>query len=376
MSDEAEGGAGQESEDRTQLAKTLCAAVRDSDVERLRTLLSEQVNPNLADDRGATPLAWAALGGNPDVVDALLQAHADPNTECTDPGNAIKPPERVAPMVLAAIHGLAEAFIRLARAANAKTRRSAGKRIEKFQKAQDNKKRKRDPRILELHAAVDRDDAKRAATLIAEGVDVNVGDDVWGNRPLAKACANNNLEMVRVLLGAGAPPDGYLGTSLSPLSATTRLEIAKALLDAGADPNAPHYCGELTIFMASITHRLPELAKLLIDAGADLDAPPTNHGCPLSTALSLRSDDVARLLIEAGANIEQAPKGGCTPLMYAAAGGNEALVRVLLDLGANPNAFDPKSQKLVGQKITPLLLAEEKGHTHIAALLRERGASA
>ena len=375
MTNENEGDGQRDPGESRGLSPDLCAAVREGNTTLVRTLLAGCAEPNREDENGVTPLAWAAFAGDLEVVGMLLDSGADPGAETADPSRQMKPQERVVPMVVASIVGKKDAFARLARASKPKTRKQAGKRIEKFQRAQDKKKWKLDLMIRELHAAVDRDDLEHVSLLIEQGVDVNVGDDSWGSRPLDKACLRKNLAMVLRLLKAGANPDGYLGADSTPLGGAMTPEIARALLDAGADPNAPHYCGDTSILAGSITHKLPEVARLLIDAGADLDRPATTHGCPLSSALSLRSFEVTRLLIESGADVNNAPKNAWTPLMYAASGGNEEMVRLLLDRGADPNASDPQSKELAGRMLTALSLAREEGHAQIVALLRERGAN-
>ncbi|MGH9731018.1 MAG: ankyrin repeat domain-containing protein, partial [Candidatus Acidiferrales bacterium] len=59
---------------------------------------------------------------------------------------------------------------------------------------------------------------------------------------------------------------------------------------------------------------------------------------------------------------------GHSPLHEAAAGGKLEIARLLLDHGADPNARTDDGQ-------TPLSMAESKGQTEPATLLRQRGAT-
>ena len=47
----------------------------------------------------------------------------------------------------------------------------------------------------------------------------------------------NNTEIVRVLLDAGAHPNGRNGHGRTPLHLAKHSDTVQALLDAGADPN-------------------------------------------------------------------------------------------------------------------------------------------
>jgi ankyrin repeat protein len=373
MTNEADVVRQEEPDPGAKLAAQFCEVIQKADLEKVSAQLADQADPNHADEAGVTPLAWAAYAGRLEIVEALLQKGAVPDAESIDPTQSVKPDERIVPMTVAAFRGHKAAFDRLWQVTNPKVRQRAIKRLAMFQKTCDNKKRKRDPRILELHAAIDRNDVTQVSRLIAQGVDVNVGDTAWGHRPLVKASSNQNLETVRLLLSAGAHPDGYLGVDLTPISCALTVEIVEALLHAGADPNASH-CADVSVFNASIAHNLAGVAKLLVDAGAELNAPPSIHECALSSALSKKSFDVARILIEAGADVNNAPKKGWSPLMYAVSSGSDEMVRLLLDAGADPNFSDPTSLKLIGRKLTPLSLAEEEGRTTIIDLLGAKGA--
>ena len=57
----------------------LHAAVLRSDAPAVAALLAEGADPNVADERGMTPLVWAVYGGYEDIVELLCEGGADVN---------------------------------------------------------------------------------------------------------------------------------------------------------------------------------------------------------------------------------------------------------------------------------------------------------
>jgi ankyrin repeat protein len=76
---------------------------------------------------------------------------------------------------------------------------------------------------------------------------------------------------------------------------------------------------------------------------------------------------IAFLVDECGANVNCRDQEGFTPLAAAARAGRRDVVESLLSKGAETNPDAPEWAK-------PFTLAERRGHTEIANLLRQRGA--
>lgn len=131
------------------------------------------------------------------------------------------------------------------------------------------------------------------------------------------------------------------------------LAAMRVLLDAGADPNeASGMWGNATpLHMAAANSRL-EAARLLIARGADV-----NREAYINRSRQAR------------------------PLHYAACTGNVSMIKLLLDNGADPEpgggecAEPGWSMTESIEMLSPLALAEKKGHPMAAALLREAIAS-
>lgn len=110
----------------------------------------------------------------------------------------------------------------------------------------------------------------------------------------------------------------------------------------------------------------PESARLLIESGAAVDAVAANPMAvmPLHSAASARNLEAARLLLEHGAPgiVNARQHGGWVPLHAAAANGDRAMVELLLKYNADPKLANDQGK-------TPAIVAREKGHEEIAALL-------
>jgi hypothetical protein len=211
--------------------------------------------------------------------------------------------------------------------------------------------------------------ASFAKMLIDSGADVNQPSNAGssnlphGTTPLHLAAWSGDVELVKVLLDAGAHANARNADGLTPIQLGARSEdVAKLLLGAGADPagasasrrieNADRYVE---------ASRTAPFVKMLIDAGGNVNRPVdhTTVGVPAgTTALHLAAwggnNDLAKTLLEAGAQIDARDADGRTPLhlMLADAKGwdadwagslraeNERLVGALLRAGADPTIAD------------------------------------
>ncbi len=110
----------------------------------------------------------------------------------------------------------------------------------------------------------------------------------------------------------------------------------------------------------------PEAARLLIESGAAVDAVAANptQVMLLHSAASARNLEAARLLLEHGAPsmVNARQQGGWVPIHAAAQNGDRPMVELLLKHGADPKLANDEGK-------TPAMVAGDKGHEEIAALL-------
>ena len=207
--------------------------------------------------------------------------------------------------------------------------------------------------------------------LIDAGADVDAQENKGGRSPLHFACASGVLDVVKMLVEAGAgvcvtDSDGctclhyaarygnietvrYLvglpevdvnhadchnHTALHKAVVKQHTEVVQVLIDAGADVNAHNIEGlHYTALHTAVVNKRTEVVQILIDAGADIDA-QNNEGrsTPLHSACSEGALEVVKMLLEAGAGVRVADNDGCTCLHFAACLGHTETVRYLVAL--------------------------------------------
>ena len=210
-----------------------------------------------------------------------------------------------------------------------------------------------------------------------------------GSTAVMYAAANNDLELVRALIQAGANVKlkNQFGTSaLTEAAIIGSAPVIDALLKAGADPNFRNPDGETPLMAAARSGKV-DAARLLLAGGADINAKETWGGqSAIMWAAAQSQPAMVKFLASKDASLNdhgkirqwerkviQEPrpkdmnKGGFTALHYAAREGCLACVQDLLAAGADPDSEDPDRE-------TPLLLALENLHFDTAAVLIQGGA--
>ena len=171
-----------------------------------------------------------------------------------------------------------------------------------------------------------------ALMLLNAGADPSIADND-GNSPGLRAAEMTSLPLIKALGEKKANLD-LSNAAYSPLTfaiAQENAELLKALLDAGANPNAKTAADQVPLHMAI---GKPELTKLLLAAKADPTIKDTYERAPLERAI--RDGDVgsAEALIGAGADVNGRTLNGSPYLQEARFSSNPEMVALLEKNGA------------------------------------------
>jgi ankyrin repeat protein len=293
------------------------AAIRNNDLKALQSLAAGK-NAGLTDDRGRTPLMYAAGTGTVEAMKILLAAGADPNAADSfgatplifgirdiakvrlllDAGarvNDKSKQDQTALIVAAANPGSIETLRLLtAKGASAKAVGAAG----------------RNGLIL----AAEADDLAMVDFFLSQGVDVNAVDrtDKSGHTALMAAASQDNEAIVKALLQKGA--DANL--------ATTEAAVVK---------NGPLAFKGRTALMGATPYGSPDLIRVLLDAHANVNARDVAGLTPLMFSVASENQDpaVVKMLLAAGADMKAKSTAGESALEWARKYGSPEVIKLL-----------------------------------------------
>ena len=233
--------------------------------------------------------------------------------------------------------------------------------------AQANKERSENDLVLQARDG----NLDKVRRLLNAGVSANAVNRKGGTA-LGGAAALNHIEIVRVLLDAGANPNARTkiggATALMFAAVSGHREVVKMLLGAGANPHMMFNNGWTALISTAQEEGYPEIAKMLLAAGANPNWADNKGLTALMHATYNSHVEVIKVLLDAGANPNMANKDGLTALMSAANGTYSEIVQMLLAAGANPNMTNKKG-------FTALMFAAHGGDFEIARMLLTAGAN-
>ena len=140
--------------------------------------------------------------------------------------------------------------------------------------------------------------------LVASGANVNIEAEQWNNVcALGRAARRGHMEIADVLLEAGADINAGIGRTWTPLhnaAYSNQASMAEWLLSKGADVNAVDKEGVTPLHLAAY-YRKTETAEVLLAYGADIHALEQDGRTPLSTARWQENQGMVELLRRHGA---------------------------------------------------------------------------
>lgn len=165
--------------------------------------------------------------------------------------------------------------------------------------------------------------------------------------PLHIACANNNFEMIKLLVEHGANVNAVDDKNRTPLyftllHQTYDINIVKYLVENGADVNIQSNimvdskaCKYQTILFLAIGQSL-ECVKYLVEHGANVNAVTYSNANLLMNCILFQYDiNIIKYLIENDININEADDSFGLPIYAALYRKNLEIIKLLVDNGAN-----------------------------------------
>ena len=395
------------------LKASFFTAAEKGDVKELKKLLKE-VNPNIRNKEGETPLHIVAGRSHLEAVKLLLDHGADPNAQ-NEMGET--------PLHYAAGHGYVDVVkLLLERGADPHAQNKYGGTPLHYTAGGGM--------LVEYYSsATKKDHVKTAKILLERGADPNARD-YGGRTPLHEAAERCEVDVVKLLLQYGADPNARDDNGQTPLHRITDKPITlifdkPRIYYSKVRPALYFLLGKLGL--VNDEGSCAEVIGLLVKHGADPNAKDKHGKTPLGYAIDWQHEYYITLLAKYGANwiyeerpiyvincdllsdelkpadvirltelvvgrdalslLEAAGRGdveevkrmlirvdpntrdicGRAPLHYAAREGRVEVMKLLLERGAYPNAWDNGG-------MTPLHYAAERGDVEIVRLLLEKWA--
>jgi ankyrin repeat protein len=188
------------------------------------------------------------------------------------------------------------------------------------------------------------------------------------NEALLCASSYANVMSTKAAIDAGADVnysrDRY--SCLMVASLNSHVEMVALLLNAGADEEAKGATGATALSVAIAAGEV-ECVQLLLNAGADHKAKDVNDGTQLMIAAQRGNAECLQLLLNAGANKEATNAKNSTALLFAATHGHLECIKCLLKAGCDVNT-------LTTDGVSDLFLAVFSNHVDCVRALVEAGA--
>ncbi len=150
--------------------------------------------------------------------------------------------------------------------------------------------------------AIENGDLRSLRKLMRSGIDLEQVDEDSGAAPLALAAECGHVDVVKVLLRAGVDPDwGGATTPLEAAALEGHVDVADILIRAQADVNRPVADGFTPLITAASTGNL-EMVRMLLKAGANPLVLDDEGKSALALAKKNKHQDVVKELEDRASN--------------------------------------------------------------------------
>ena len=306
-------------------------------IDDIKNFVETGTSIDISDDRGLTPLHYAVMEGQYDIVKFLIAKGADVNVKDIWPFGT--------PLHCAVENGHKE-IVELLAAAGADVNATKG----------------RPAGDAPLHSAVKGGHSDIIVILASHGADLNVKDNS-GQTPLDIAIDQKRKDIIELLLAKGAEVP-----SIHTAARTGNVENVKAFLEKGTNINEKDNSG-LTPLHIAVSDDSKKVVEFLLAEGADVNAKDKWGYTPLYYAIWNENKDLATLLIGKGAEVNVEPEKDYPLIYYAVWNEDLDAVKLLVAKGAK---FDVKILK----DRTAFHYAVGQGNRGIAEFLVSKGIDA
>lgn len=213
-----------------------------------------------------------------------------------------------------------------------------------------------EPAIIE---AIHNGDVERVQAIVSSNPAAARARSSSGVSALLEARYRFRMDIVDLLLGVAGDLDVFEASALGRIA-----ELERQLRRDPASVNAWSSDGFQPLHLAAFFGQT-EAARVLLAGGADPNGASRNamEVHPINSAAATKQREIVELLLDAGADVDAVQHGGWSALHSAAHNGDRETAMLLTGRGA-----DRTARASTGQ--TPADMAEEKGFTEVAAMLR------